>query len=322
MATRGDTGGATDIDFRDRITGVDLPEPVATLADDYDRYFGDRDRFLWQWIYSLFPEFTLGSVRKEHANRVQIQKTILTMYVTVLDDLIEAHGDRRTFAEARRLPHDSAAVDPSAAAIDDEQFAFIERLWRTFEDELVEAPRHPEFVDIFEYDIRQTTNAMEYGGIVNENPCIANVSGATHYGSHNMVMFPYADVDLMYSPGFELSEFGTLRDCLWDLQEMARIGNWVTTWEREVEEGDYTAGVVVLALQEGIITPTELNRSPAAAIEKIKGLDIEQRFKDRWADRYRALKTREYDTKSVDLEALVNGMETVFEYHLASRGLK
>ncbi len=322
MATRSETRGGNDADFLDRITRVDLPEPVATLADDYDQYFGERDRFLWQWIFSLFPKFTLQSVPEEHATHVHVQKTVLTMYVTVLDDLIETHADRRTFEQARRLPYDPTAVDPSAAAVDAEQFAFIERLWETFEDGVSGAPRHSEFVDVFEYDIRQTTNAMEYSGIVNENPCIANINGATNYGAHNMVMFPYADVDLMYSPDFELSEFGLLRDCLWDLQEMARIGNWVTTWEREVKEGDYTAGVVVLALQEGIITPAELNQSETAAIEKIKDLDIEQRFKNRWADRYRALRTREYDTKSVDLDALIEGMETVFEYHLASRGYK
>jgi hypothetical protein len=58
MATSDDTplNGA---DFAKRIDSVTLPEPVAALADDYDRLYGDRSRFLWQWIYSLFPEFTL-----------------------------------------------------------------------------------------------------------------------------------------------------------------------------------------------------------------------------------------------------------------------
>lgn len=318
----GDTRVTSETDFRERINRVELPEPVATLADDYEQHFEDRNRYLWQWIYSLFPEFTLSPVAAEHATEVRTQKTVLTMYVTVLDDLVENHDDRRTFEEARRLTQASTPVDPEQAAVDADQFAFIERLWDTFETSVAEAPRYGEFADIFEYDMQQTMNAMAYSGIVNETPAIANISGATHYDAHNMVMFPYADVDLMFSPEFEFTDFGMLRDCLWNLQEMARIGNWVTTWEREVREGDYSSGIVVRALQERITTPDELEHSPNHAIEKIKARDIEQQFCDRWADRCRAARNREYDTTSVDLDALVDGMETVFEYHLASRGDK
>ena len=322
MATRDDTAATEPVDFHDRIAHVDLPEPVATLADEYDQHFGDRDRFLWRWIYSLFPEFTLSSVSADHMSHVRTQKTVLTMYVTVLDDLIEHHDDTQTFEEARRLTRDSVPPDPERAAVDPEQFAFIERLWRTFEDGVADAPRYQEFADIFEYDIQQTTNAMEYSAVINRHPHVANLSGARQYDAHNMVMFPYADVHLMYSPTFELEDFGPIRDLLWDLQEMARIGNWLTTWEREITEGDYTAGIVVLALQEGIVTPTELRESGQAVVEKIKAHDIEQRFYDRWTDRYESVRACDHNADSVDCTALVAGMETVFEYHLASRGHK
>ncbi|WP_423999847.1 terpene synthase family protein [Haloarcula salina] len=312
-------------DFLEEIRTTSLPDRVEVLADEYERVCGERDRFLWQWIYSLFPEFTLSSVDPAHADHVRTQKTILTMYVTILDDIVENDGDRDTFEEARRLVQNPSAVDPRRAAVSDEYFAFIERVWREFESGLADAPRVDEFADIFQYDMRQTLNAMDYSAVVNENPRIANLSGAERYGAHNMVMFPYADVDLMYSPDFVHSDFGTVRDLLWDLQEMARIGNWLTTWEREVKEGDYTAGIVVLALQEGLVSPSDLSGSDdrkADIIEKIKAEQFERRFRDRWADRYRAVRDREFDTESVDLDALVRGMETVFQYHEASRGHK
>jgi hypothetical protein len=242
--------------------------------------------------------------------------------VTVLDDLVERHDDRATFVEASRLPHDPDSVDPGRAAVDADQFRFIEDCWHTFETGVADAPRHEEFADVLAYDVRQTTNAMDYSSVVNRHPRIANLRGSRRYGAHNMVMFPYADVDLMYSPGFGLEDFGELRDLLWDLQELARIGNWVTTWEREVREGDFTAGVVTHALQEDIVTPTDLHEDPAGAIESIRRHDVEEHFRERWQSRYRDIRSREFDTESVDLDALVGGMETVFEYHLASRGRK
>lgn len=320
MATRDETNAGGANGFIEEISSVRLPEPVVELAREYDTVFGDRDRFLWQWIYSLFPEFTLSSVADSEASHVRTQKTVLTMYITVLDDLVESREDRQTFEEARRLAR-GEPVDPDRAAVSPDQFAFIERVWETFESGVADAPRHEAFADIFEYDLQQTTNAVDYSAVLNAHPSIANLDGAKRYDTHNMAMFPYADVDLMYSPAFELSEFGALRDLLWDLQELARIGNWLTTWEREVRGGDYTAGVVVLALEEGILTPEEL-RASDDAIETIEDHDIEQRFERRWRSKYRAVGQRNYDVSSVDIDALVDGMGTVFEYHLASRGYK
>jgi hypothetical protein len=305
------------------IRSVQLPPRVAELADEYDRCFEERDRFLWKWIHSLFPSFTLSPVADEHAEHVRTQKTILTMYVTILDDLVEHRGDRRTFEEACRLRDGNRPVDPGRAAVDEETFAFIERVWEAFEDGIVDAPRYEEFADIFEYDLKQTMNAMEYSATVNENPEMATLRGTRRYGAHNMVMFPYADVDLMFAPTFEMAEFGAVRDLLWDLQEMARIGNWLTTWERELVEDDYTAGVVVFALEEGIVTPDELGETEVTDIvARIRAHDVEDLFRERWADRYRTVSERQFDADSVDLDALVSGMETVYEYHVASRGLK
>ena len=321
MSTGAESGG--DDGFLQEIHRVELPDRIVRLVDEYESLNGERDRFLWQWMYSLFPAFTLSSVAEEHREHVLSQKMVLTMFVTILDDLVDNQGDRRTFEEARRLVQDPEAVDRSRVEVSDEYFDFIEQLWTEFADGLDDAPRGDEFEDIFDYDCRQTLNAMDYSAVVNENPRIANLGGAEHYDAHNMVMFPYADVDLMYSPDFDLADFGTVRDVLWDLQEMARIGNWLTTWEREVAEGDYSAGIVMLALQEGIVTPEELEDADddgAAAIERIRDEDIEATFRDRWAQRYRAVRDREFTTESVDLNALIDGLETVSQYYEASYG--
>ena len=321
MSTGTETGG--DDGFLEEINRVELPERVTKLVNEYEALNGERDRFLWQWMYSLFPAFTLSSVAEEHRDHVLAQKMVLTMFVTVLDDLVDNRGDRATFEQARRLVENPAAVDRSRVEVSDEYFDFIEHLWTSFTDGLEDAPRGDEFEDVFEYDCRQTLNAMDYSAVVNENPRIANIGGAEHYDTHNMVMFPYADVDLMYSPEFDMADFGTVRDLLWDLQEMARIGNWLTTWEREVAEGDYSAGIVVLALQEGIVTPEELEAAEnngAEVIERIRDEDLEGTFRDRWATHYRNVRDREFNTESVDLDALVDGLETVSQYYEASQG--
>jgi hypothetical protein len=310
-------------DVVDQVRETELPERVRTLVADYEAVCGDRDRFLWQWIYALFPEFTLSAVDADHREHVRTQKTILTMYVTILDDLVESHGDRRSFAEARRLAEGGIDADPGRAAVDEEFFGLIERVWAAFESGIEDAPRNEEFADVFRYDLRQATNAMEYSAVLNDNPTMANLEGTERYDAHNMTMFAYADVDLMYASQFDRAEFGAVRDLLWDLQELARIGNWITTWERELHEGDYTAGVVVLALETGVLTPAELETArPADVVGKIEAADLESQFREQWRDGYQAVADRCHGTETVDLDDLVDGMATVFEYHLATRGYK
>ncbi len=70
-------------DLLEEVRTTSLPDQVAELADEYERICGERDRFLWQWIYSLFPEFTLSSVHP---------------------DLGDHAGHPRRFS---RVPHDS-----------------------------------------------------------------------------------------------------------------------------------------------------------------------------------------------------------------------
>ncbi|MFC7069586.1 hypothetical protein [Halobaculum lipolyticum] len=326
--------------YEETVAAVTLPDPVLDAVEAYEAVGGERDRFVWKWIYDLFPAFTLSSVPAEHADRVRTTKTLFTVFITLLDDVAERDGDARTFDRIRRAVRcrvdaggdrdvgGGAAEDGDDGGDGDGRAAVVEfavDLWATVERRLATAPRYDEFADVFGYDLRQALNAMEYSRVVNDHLAIANLGGATHYDSHNMVMFPYADVDVMHSPGFDPAEFGAVRELIWDLQEMARIGNWLTTWEREVAEGDYSAGVVVYALRNGIVTREELAAAAdgdTAAVDRIHAHDVEGVFLADWHSLNRSVRERRFETDSVDLDAFVAGMETVMDHHLASEGYK
>jgi hypothetical protein len=311
-------------DLIGEVTAVELPETVLEVTEEYERVLSDRDAFLWKWIHSLFDAFTLSSVDARDEDEVKEIKTLFTVFITTLDDLVESHDDTATFEEARRVARDPETVDPSREGVDADVLEFVEGLWARIDRRLQAAPRYGEFKDIFQYDLRQGFNAMEYTKLVSDNAHVANATGARTYDSHNMVLFPYTDIDLMFSTGFAMPDLSDLRDLTWDLQKMARIGNWVTTWERELTEGDYSAGVVVQALQDDVIDANELD--PAgdleSIVERIKECGVEEAFLEEWCQRHKSVCEREYDIDSVDVGAYIGGMETVMEYHLASRGMK
>ena len=298
---------------------TDLPESIVELADEYDSRVGDRDRFLWKWIHNLFDAFTLPCVPDQHWERVKETKTVLTMYVTVLDDLADRRGDGATFEQARRIPHSPEAVRTDAPDVDADVVDFARELWGRVDDALATAPDRGAYADLFRFDTRQVLGAMEYACVLNENREMSNLAESRHFGPFNMVMFPYADVDLMWSPSFDRSELGALRSLLLELQEMARIGNWVTTWERELYEDDFTSGVVVEALERDLVADDD---EPGEAVDAIRDRDLHGQFEAEWTIRYGDVSRSDHGIGSFDADALVRGMRTVMDHHLASYGHK
>jgi len=325
------SGGAdvTGGEYMRTVENVELPPSVREFANRYGRVIGDRDRFLWKWIHNLFEEFTLSSVPKEALSDVYERKTLLTIFVTVLDDLAERGSHRSTFEIGRRIPF-GVDWDPSAGLdrtdLERPILEFLADLWDEIDRGLRQAPRYATYADIFDYDLRQTFDAMEYSGLLNDNPMIANRTEVERHDAYNMAMFPYAGIDLMHSPSFDCDEYGALRSLICDLQQMARIGNWITTWERELAEGDLSSGVVVCALRRGVITPEEVSDADESAVgglvDRIKSRGIESEFVREWEIRNKTVRKRTSEVESIDADAFVDGIQAVMNHHLASEGYK
>ncbi|MFW6318027.1 MAG: hypothetical protein ACOC06_06120 [Halorubrum sp.] len=321
--------GPGPTEYTRQVSDVTLPPTAEEFADRYAVVVGDRDRFLWKWIHNLFDKFTLTSVPAGEQAAVYEYKTLLTIYVTMLDDLAESDGDRGTFDAGRWIPFGVDAFEHAESVggdVDEDVLGYLADLWAEIDASIRDAPRYEEFVDVFEFDLRQTFNAMEHSGVVNDNPAMANRAETERHDAYNMTMFPYACVDLMHSPSFDRSELGALRSILCDLQQMARIGNWVTTWERELGEGDISSGVVVCALRRGVIEYEEIADAGEAEVgrlaDRIRAQGIESEFTREWELRDRTVRKRTAEVESVDATQIVDGIETVMNHHLASEGHK
>ncbi|MFC4359348.1 hypothetical protein ACFO0N_15505 [Halobium salinum] len=319
------------IDSLSTIYERDLPDPVAGLVREYDEVVGIRDSFVWKWYYTIAPEYRLSCVAPERERAVRQDKLIAVLFTTLLDDFAEREGHDDTFATAKRIPFAAEQVDPDAVAGDTEHVRFTAAVWDALIDRLADAPRHEEFADVLRFDLGQTVTSMEYAELASAKPALANPTESMRYGAQNMMMFVTLAIDLMNSPGFDTDDLGTLRAVTQEVQKLARIGNWVSTWERELDEGDVAAGVFAHALDRGVVTHEELaaleaDTGSAALRAAVRGrideAGTETRLLAEWWERYDALRAREFDVESVDLDAYVAGMEPILGYHLASRGHK
>jgi hypothetical protein len=184
-------------------------------------------------------------------------------------------------------------------------------------------PKFAQFATIWRYDYLQLFNAMRYSHMVNEDLALLNAAEHDLYLPHNMHIMISSTVDLMCSPNFDRSELGRLRDAVWHAQCMGRIGNLITTWERELGDGDYTSGVYARALAEGDVTLEmlrSLDRDAIARAVRIGG--HEEYYLARWENFRRRLIELAPRVNSVDLKKLLVGFERLIRLHLGSRGYK
>lgn len=311
------------------VSAHDLPAPLPELLSDYQQLKAARPLFMWKWVHKLAPSNTLPCVDHSYREKVPLDKTLTILVVTLLDDLLEKTGDKATFTELAKLPHPNQTPRSEAPDVDSAYIEFTERVWTTLTERLQDSPQFERYADLFRYDIKQAINAIEYSDLVIRHPELATMGDIERYESHNMVMFAYADIDLMHTTHEYHSELGTIREAVWHAQKMARIGNWVSTWEREFQEGDYSSAIIVYALEEGIISPADLpadqRSSPdivESVISRIRDAAVEEHFLDRWADHYAELVDINEQLDGFDLMPYIEGTEEVLDYHLASTGLK
>ncbi|MXR51801.1 hypothetical protein GRX03_09310 [Halovenus sp. WSH3] len=315
--------GFDSIPSPSEISETALPDAVTELLDTYDEQIGQRPAYLWRWLYAVFPRYRLSSVPDRHGETVREQKLLLTIYYTLLDDLADLYEDRATFMEARKLSMIGTEPTYGRPEIDSTYLDFTATVWEHVDERVRAAPRYAEFRSAFAFDRQQVINAMHHGMLVNEMPALATERGAEHYGQHNMAQFSYADLDLMYSPAFDIDDLRPLRDVIWRCQRLARISNWAATWERELVEGDLTSGVLVRGLSEGILSYEEVTDPDVPDEEladRLRDHGIETALLEEWQRLYDQLTDRDVVIESVDIDAYVTGMQEMREIYLDNRG--
>lgn len=307
-----------------RLADESIPGGIEPLIDHYEAETDDRDRLLWKWLWHVFPEFRLSSVPDRHADAARRAKFCFSVYMTLLDDLSERHRDRETFEAGREIPF-SESGGTARDGVDIGALDVLDRAWELTERYLDRAPRRDRFEELLAFDLRQALNSMDFNRLVNRSPTLASRTGAELYDTHNMLLFVYVDIDLAFSPTFDEADLATLRDLTWDAQRLVRIGNWVTTWERELAEGDYTSKVLVEALERGLVTRGELRSETVPdrrIVRRIRDSDIERELLCTWNDVYGRLVAEDHDLRTVDADAFLDGIRYLLEVDVKARGYK
>ncbi|MCA9513307.1 MAG: hypothetical protein KC635_00035 [Myxococcales bacterium] len=305
------------------VAALELPAAYEPFIALYQTV-GKRNVFLWRWVHQGLVLTTLPTVDPAHRDRVLLAKFLGVMFDVLLDDVADVRRDYAFLQQLIRIPFAPHRVDRSLVKPDDVAYLEVtEQVWAAIAAETEQLPRYAELADLWEFDYGQLLNCMRYAVVTMNDPRRINSTEHDLYQPHNMHMMINGTIDLMASPGFDLAEVGRLREVLWSGQMMGRIGNMMTTWQREIADGDLTSGVFCRALDAGALTPEDLVDPDKASVERrIIESQIEQGLFREWAKRRTQVAEHGQRLRSMSVQGLLDGLQRLFQMHLASRGLK
>jgi hypothetical protein len=306
------------------IQKIKLPPELQKWVREYEKV-GERSKFLWKWLYKgdevVIEVFNFP--KKYYQITLEVG-FLFNIFITLLDDISEEKREA-LLKELLKIPFERSIITFNPLNKKERRYLmFAIKVWLELEGKLKNYPYYKKLKNIFEYDVRQLLNTARYSFLVNKNPYLTNQLEYWMYLPHNMQVMIGFDVYLMccFDTNFE-KELGRYREIILWLQKMARIGNCLGTWEREVKENDfYSSGVLAYALEEGLVKVNKLEKNKLEIIKKIKNLNFEKRLFEEWDENYYKIKKarRRIKNRKINIVRLLSMIEKITFYHLAARG--
>ena len=306
----------------EEIKKIKLPPELQKWVKEYEKV-GERDEFLWNWTHKISEIITFSFVAKKYLKSLRNTKFLTSMLVVLLDDVTDRIKDKELLNECLKIPFNQAYINYDQLDQREKNYIGLSiKLWKEIKSTIKKYPRFKEFKDIVEYDIGQVLNAMEYAYLINKNPNLINKREYWLYLTHGMQAMVYSTFDLMCSK-FNIKEVALFRRIVWEAQEMARLGNCLSTWEREIKENDFASGIIAYAVEGKTINPSDLkNNNKTEIFTKVKNSNIETNFLKRWENKYYRIKRIGKETKDLDVERFLSGLEDLLTLELASKNYK
>lgn len=299
---------------------LEFPENLQAWVNRY-RQVGQRDLYLWRWCLFAVDLITLSSVDQRLLVASRDIKFLIGMFNCLIDDVADQDHNHRFVRSLLTLTRGGTPQGETPAEC---QLAeFVTEVWNEIWKRAAELPRFREFEPLLAFDLRQLCTTVEHSDLTTQLPELMNRIEHDLYSSHGMMVTVAATVDLMASPDFDRQDLSGLRSLLWHAESMARIGNLVSTWEREIADGDFSSGVFMEALWQGNVHPSDLRaENEEQLVRMIIASDIEGDFLRRWESHRTEVRQFGRKLSSIDIEDYIGRLDRLLESEIFSHGQK
>lgn len=209
------------------------------LIENYQQHSNLRDQRLFSiFLMRGYDMTTLSSVAPEYREEALFAKMQLGMLITLMDDF----ADNPKFRDEKKLKQIYELIDNKnfTQNFKERGTKLAQFLSQGLFLSIRSLPNGHLLEKVFEFDLRQIVLANQYSEVITDFPGVANLIESVQYGPYNMGIVAAGMIDLIASKKFNKHSLGPSREIFLIGQRMGRIANVLTTFDREISEGDLT----------------------------------------------------------------------------------
>lgn len=307
------------------IKKIKLPPKLQKWAREYEK-IGGRDGFIWKLFLKAKREINCMPVKKPYRAPLMEINFLITMFVVLLDDVADKNQNKKLLNKLIKVPlMKNSAKYGKFNKKEKDYLSFTVKVWERINQLVIKSPLYEKFKDMFKRDINQMIRAINRDCFINKNHCAINKTDYWLHSPHAMQFIIGAAVNLMHLSVFVPRELKIVGEIAWQGQKMARVGNCVSTWEREINDNDFSSGVFAYAIDSGTLTVQDLtNANRAEIIKKIKKADIEGKLLKEWEKaRNRIFYFWERKKiKTMNIKKFIKGLDNLLALEMISKNHK
>ena len=291
--------------------------------NEYEK-IGSRDDFVFKWCYKINTEWFLLNVSEKYRESLIEVKTLFNMFIVLIDDISEERNKNKLLNELLKIPFNEECIDfKKLNQKENKYLKFALEIWCQIERTIKKYPYYKKIRNVFEFDVFQFLNAVRYGKLICDSPQWMNETDYLTYFPQSMQIIIDADLDLMCK-NLNFKDLWKFRQIILYTQKIARIGNWLTTWEREIKKNDFSSLVFPYALAGNVFVSSKdfLNKNKDKVINKIKKSGMEKNLLKKWEEYYRKIEKIEIKNKSINTKKILSKFKYFLFMHLISQGYK
>lgn len=276
---------------------------IDELVDFYLTYSHIRnERLFREFLPKGYRDTTISSVSKDTFDDVILTKLYLGMIITLYDDF----ADNPKYKNPILLKKMYLLIEGIETTSTDSIYVLAKHLLEGLFSTAEQLPNGKALKSLLEFDLRQVFLANRYSELLNDIPGIANINESKHHGPYNMGMVAAGTIDLMGSSTLSKYKIGKSREIFLSAQRYGRICNVLTTFEREMEEGDLTNEIYIYLNNSHSTRPSLKNYKKELTIEmEAKIQHIMSYFKE----------------VDFNVSAYTSGLKELFTLHQSLKGI-
>jgi len=266
------------------IKSLELCPSLQSLIDQFDMLrehhpiYAHRPFYMWQWMQAGYQLTSLNLPDADflRSNSVKCRIGFLTV---LLDDICDLGRDRTDFDQC------VLALKGHINQYDMGLYQLIADTSSAFHGALTQAPNYALLKPALEEAYQKWIDTFEYSLLIQEEAFRLEQTWERHLEniSHSGTVYLGGVIDLLFAPNLLAHQASAVAAVSLRTQKLIQIANWITSWKRELAQGDLTSGVFSMALENHWIDWDDLkNGSIGKTRQQIQNSPAEDYLWNEW----------------------------------------